>query len=148
MDKFKIDTPVADNEAYVTEAVAGNYVLLFNALGERDANAEICRDSKGRPEPDSGRCQHGKTTPLPPGTRLPLPMQMGPDKPNDELVEAFRAHIDEYMANEVLPHVLDAWVDLQQNQGRDEIPINRHFYTYEPPRPLAGDRVGDQRVGR
>ena len=26
---------------------------IFAALGERDPDAEICRDSKGRPEPDS-----------------------------------------------------------------------------------------------
>lgn len=108
---------------------------IFNALGERDANADICRDSKGRPESDS-ELRDTENIPLPEGTQLPLPMQMGPDKPNDELVEAFRADIDDYMANEVLPHVPDAWVDYSKTKVGYEIPINRHFYVYKPPRPL------------
>ena len=108
---------------------------IFNALGERDANAEICCDSKGRPEPDN-ELRDTENIPLPQGTQLPLPMQMGPDKPNDELVETFRAHIDAYVANEVLPHVPDAWVDYSKTKVGYEIPINRHFYVYKPPRPL------------
>jgi type I restriction enzyme M protein len=63
-------------------------------------------------------------------------MKFGPDKPNDELVAAFRDHIEAYMAREVLPHVLDAWVDYGKTKVGYEIPINRHFYVYKPPRPL------------
>ena len=63
-------------------------------------------------------------------------MQFGPDKPNDELVEAFRELIDDYIAREVLPHVPDAWVDYEKTKIGYEIPINRHFYVYKPPRPL------------
>ena len=37
---------------------------VFAALGERDQNAEICRDSKGRPEPDS-RLRDTENIPLP-----------------------------------------------------------------------------------
>ena len=74
--------------------------------------------------------------PLPEGTALPLPMEFGPDKPNDRLVEAFRDVIDAYMAREVLPHVPDAWVDYDKTKVGYEIPINRHFYVYKPPRPL------------
>jgi type I restriction enzyme M protein len=108
---------------------------IFNALGERDPDAEICRDSKGRPEPDS-ELRDTENIPLPEGTQLPLPMQFGPDKPNDELVAAFRDDIDVYMAHEVLPHVPDAWVDYSKTKVGYEIPINRHFYVYKPPRPL------------
>jgi len=67
---------------------------------------------------------------------LPLPMEFGPDKPNDRLVAAFREVIDAYMAREVLPHVPDAWVDYEKTKVGYEIPINRHFYVYKPPRPL------------
>ena len=77
---------------------------IFAALGERDPDAEICRDGKGRPEPDS-ELRDTENIPLPPGTSLPLPMPFGPDKPNDRLVEAFRDAIDDYIAREVLPHV-------------------------------------------
>ena len=40
------------------------------------------------------------------------------------------------MAREVLPHVPDAWVDASKTKIGYEIPLNRHFYVYEPPRPL------------
>lgn len=108
---------------------------IFAALGERDPDAAICRDSKGRPEPDS-ELRDTENIPLPEGTTLPLPMQFGPDKPNALLVEEFRDVIDAYMAREVLPHVPDAWVDYGKTKVGYEIPINRHFYVYKPPRPL------------
>ena len=108
---------------------------IFAALGERDPHAKICRDSKDRPEPDS-ELRDTENIPLPPGTALPLPLDFGPDKPNDRLVEAFRDDIDAYVAREVLPHVPDAWVDYDKTKVGYEIPINRHFYVYKPPRPL------------
>lgn len=109
---------------------------IFVALGERDPDAEICHDSKGRPEPD-GDLRDTENIPLPKGTKLPLPMEFGPDKPNDDLVKAYRSTIDDYMAREVLPHVSDAWVDYDKTKVGYEIPINRHFYVYKPPRPLG-----------
>ena len=108
---------------------------IFNALGERDPQAEICRDGKGRPEADP-ELRDTENIPLPEGTQLPLPMDFGPDKPNDRLVAAFREAIDTYMTNEVLPHVPDAWVDYDKTKVGYEIPMNRHFYVYKPPRPL------------
>ena len=36
----------------------------------------------------------------------------------------------------VLPHVPDAWIDTTKTKVGYEIPLNRHFYRYEPPRPL------------
>lgn len=108
---------------------------IFAALGERESKAEVCLDAKGNPEPDS-ELRDYENIPLPEGTMLPLPMAFGPDKPNDRLVEAFRATIDAYMAREVLPHVPDAWVDYGKTKVGYEIPINRHFYVYKPPRPL------------
>jgi len=108
---------------------------IFAALGERDPDAAICRDSKGGPEPDS-ELRDTENIPLPEGTQLPLPMAFGPDRPNDRLVEAFRSAIDAYMAREVLPHVPDAWVDYGKTKIGYEIPVNRHFYVYKPPRPL------------
>lgn len=108
---------------------------IFAALGERDPKAEICRDAKGQPEPDS-ELRDTENIPLPAGTKLPLPIDFGPDKPNDRLVKAFRPTIDAYMAREVLPHVPDAWVDYTKTKVGYEIPVNRHFYVYKPPRPL------------
>lgn len=109
---------------------------IFAALGERDPKAEICRDAKGRPEADS-ELRDTENIPLPAETKLPLPMAFGPDMPNDDLVAAMRPAIDAYMAAEVLPHVPDAWVDYAKTKVGYEIPINRHFYVYKPPRPLT-----------
>ncbi len=108
---------------------------IFAALGEHDQDAEICRDSKGRPEPDSD-LRDTENIALPGGTSLPLPMEFGPGKPNTELIKAFRKVIDDYMDCEVKPHVPDAWVDYGKTKVGYEIPINRYFYVYKPPRPI------------
>lgn len=42
-----------------------------------------------------------------------------------------------YFTREVLPHVPDAWIDEEKTKVGYEIPFNRHFYVFEPPRPLA-----------
>jgi type I restriction enzyme M protein len=45
--------------------------------------------------------------------------------------------IEEYLRCEVLPHVPDAWIDHTKTKIGYEIPFTRHFYVYQPPRPLA-----------
>lgn len=80
------------------------------ALGERDDTAEICRDRHGEPEPD---------TDLRDTENIPL-----------------KEDIEEYFQREVLPHVPDAWIDHSKTRIGYEIPLNRHFYRYEPPRAL------------
>ena len=45
--------------------------------------------------------------------------------------------IQSYFEREVLPHVPDAWIDHEKTKVGYEIPFNRHFYKYVPPRPLA-----------
>ncbi|MEM7481091.1 MAG: class I SAM-dependent DNA methyltransferase [Acidobacteriota bacterium] len=50
-----------------------------------------------------------------------------------------------YFNKEVASHIKDAWIDANKCDARDEqigivgyeIPFNRHFYQYEPPRELA-----------
>ena len=108
---------------------------IFAALGERDQEAAICQDGKGRPVSDS-ELRDTENIPLPAGTELPLPMDFGPNRPNDQLIEVFRDDIDAYIARQVLPHVPDAWVDYSKTKVGYEIPINRHFYVYMPPRSL------------
>ncbi|RPD88419.1 class I SAM-dependent DNA methyltransferase [Luteimonas sp. 100069] len=44
--------------------------------------------------------------------------------------------IEAYFAREVLPHAPDAWIDEARTKIGYEIPFNRHFYVFEPPRPL------------
>ena len=45
--------------------------------------------------------------------------------------------IKAYFKREVLPHAPDAWIDTDKTKVGFEIPFNRHFYVFEPPRPLA-----------
>ncbi|HIF9138483.1 TPA: type I restriction-modification system subunit M [Photobacterium damselae] len=52
--------------------------------------------------------------------------------------------IENYVKREVLPHVSDAWINADKRDEKDgeigivgyEIPFNRHFYVYQPPRAL------------
>ena len=48
-----------------------------------------------------------------------------------------REDIDAYFEREVLPHAPDAWIDREKTKVGYEIPFNRHFYVFKPPRPLA-----------
>lgn len=53
--------------------------------------------------------------------------------------------IESYFKREVQPHVADAWMNADKRDAQDgeigivgyEIPFNRHFYVYQPPRDLA-----------
>jgi type I restriction enzyme M protein len=45
--------------------------------------------------------------------------------------------VDTYYRREVLPHAPDAWIDHEKTKVGYEIPFNRHFYVFKPPRPLA-----------
>jgi type I restriction enzyme M protein len=83
---------------------------VLAALGERDETAEVCRDKDGQPEPDTN-LRDTETVPL-------------------------KESIEDYFKREVLPHVRDAWIDHSKTKVGYEIPLNRHFYRYEPPRPL------------
>jgi len=65
-------------------------------------------------------------------------ISLNPSQPVNKINEA-------YFAKEVLPHVPDAWIDATKRDDKDgeigivgyEIPFNRHFYVYTPPRDLA-----------
>ena len=45
--------------------------------------------------------------------------------------------VTKYFEREVLPHAADAWIDHEKTKVGYEIPFNRHFYVFTPPRPLA-----------
>jgi type I restriction enzyme M protein len=42
-----------------------------------------------------------------------------------------------YFKREVLPHAPDAWIDEEKTKTGYEIPFNRHFYVFDPPRLLS-----------
>ncbi|MBF0185591.1 MAG: SAM-dependent DNA methyltransferase [Magnetococcales bacterium] len=67
------------------------------------------------------------------------------DTENVPLAEA----VDVYFQREVLPHAPDAWIDHEKTKIGYEIPFNRHFYVFQPPRSLeAIDAELQEVVGR
>ncbi|WP_193213287.1 type I restriction-modification system subunit M [Luteolibacter marinus] len=48
-----------------------------------------------------------------------------------------RDDVHAYFEREVLPHAPDAWINESKTKVGYEIPFNRHFYVFKPPRPLA-----------
>ena len=66
--------------------------------------------------------------------------QKGKPQPDSALRDTENVPLDqdigEYFRREVLPHAPDAWIDETKSKVGYEIPFNRHFYVFEPPRPL------------
>ncbi|MEZ5478345.1 MAG: N-6 DNA methylase [Thiolinea sp.] len=129
-------------------------LLAEGSLGEKDPSAEPCLDAKGNPEPDAD-LRDTENVPLPGGLLangkrdtenalidLPLPLDYE-SKDNkgkvdkSELLDLVREHCEAYLAKEVLPYRADAWIDHDKTKVGYEIPFNRHFYQYQPPRELA-----------
>ena len=96
-------------ESQQTRLTAAERRAVVSALGERNPAAEPCLGKNGF-EPDP-QLRDTETVPL-------------------------NQDVDEYVQREVRPHVPDAWVDHSKTKVGYEIPFNRHFYVYEPPRPL------------
>ena len=81
------------------------------------------RDEHGQPVLGSKGKQKGK----------PQPDSALRDTENVPLSDDVQA----YFEREVLPHAPDAWIDHEKTKVGYEIPFNRHFYVFKPPRPLA-----------
>jgi type I restriction enzyme M protein len=82
---------------------------------ERDADGKVALGIKGK----------GKGKPVPDASLR--------DTENVPLEE----EVETYFKREVLPHAPDAWIDHDKTKIGYEIPFNRHFYVFKPPRPLA-----------
>ena len=82
---------------------------------ERDAAGKVVLGSKGK--------TRGK----------PMPDASLRDTENVPLGE----DVEAYFKREVLPHAPDAWIDHDKTKVGYEIPFNRHFYVFKPPRALA-----------
>ena len=82
---------------------------------ERDAAGKIVKATKGKlkgkPQPDAN-LRNTENVPL-------------------------SEDVETYFKREVLPHAPDAWIDHDKTKVGYEIPFNRHFYVFKPPRELA-----------
>ena len=129
LESFGPDRVWMDRDAFLADlaAAAKNAGLklsapikkaILSALGQQDEEAAVCRDKDGNPEPDPALRDY---------EYVPL-----------------KDDIYEYFEREVKPHVPDAWIDESKRDDQDgqvgivgyEIPFNRYFYVYQPPRPL------------
>ena len=120
----KMPKKISDREEFIKQLgiklTAAQLKLLQKHLGEHDDEAALCRDKKGNFEPD-------------------------PDLRDYENVP-LKEDIYDYFEREVKPHVPLAWIDEKKVDEKDgkvgivgyEIPFNRHFYEYKPPRALEG----------
>ena len=99
---------IFDNEAFGYHTITVERPL-------RDAEGKVLLGErgklKGKPQPDSA---------LRDTENVPLTEDVGA-----------------YFKREVLPHAPDAWIDPDKTKVGYEIPFNRHFYVFKPPRPLA-----------
>ncbi len=82
---------------------------------QRDAAGEVVIGMKGK------------------GKGKPVPDAALRDTENVPLREDVQA----YFEREVLPHAPDAWIDHEKTKVGYEIPFNRHFYVFKPPRELS-----------
>jgi type I restriction enzyme M protein len=101
------------------------------ALAIRDENAPVISDRKGNPEPDP-ELRDNENVPLP-----PISVTYAEDATDRVSTLEYQTAVDDYMRHEVLPYVVDAWVDYERTKIGYEIPLTRHFHKYVPPRPLA-----------
>ena len=66
--------------------------------------------------------------------------QKGQPQPDSALRDTENVPLTEdiaaYFEREVLPHAPDAWIAEDKSKVGYEIPFNRHFYVFEPPRSL------------
>jgi len=108
-------------KAFEKQAVKSSQKILktiIDVVGERDENAEICKDKDGNIEPD-GELRDFENVP-------------------------YEMDIKEYFDKEVKPYVPDAWINESVVDHKDgkigivgyEIPFTRYFYKYEAPRSL------------
>jgi type I restriction enzyme M protein len=115
---------------------------IADAVSWKNPAAEkvIRKLHKGKPAPLYGLFPVGKETVeyQPDGDLRDFEnIALDPRRPVNEINEA-------YFIKEVQPHVPDAWIAADKRDAQDgeigivgyEIPFNRHFYQYQPPRPL------------
>jgi type I restriction enzyme M protein len=115
--KVKFDKEITKKVA--TKLSKTHLNLLQKHLAEHDEEAEIAKDAKGKPIANTDLRDY---------ENIPL---------NQDIYE--------YFEKEVKPHVPLAWIDDKKTDDKDgkigivgyEIPFNRHFYEYVPPRELS-----------
>jgi type I restriction enzyme M protein len=111
----KIETELKKQDRKITKKTLKT---VWQQIGERDEDAEICLDEDGKPEADNELKDY---------ERVPWDMD-----------------VNEYFVKEVKPYAPDAWIDESVRDDKDgkigivgyEIPFTRYFYRYQEPRKV------------
>ncbi|MFS0753485.1 class I SAM-dependent DNA methyltransferase [Noviherbaspirillum sp. 1P10PC] len=114
------DTPISSSpeggrvESFMVSRIFDNADFGFSTITVerplKNEQGKIETDKKGKPKADA-KLRDTENVPL-------------------------KDDIDSYFKREVLPHVPDAWIDHGKTKVGYEIPFNRFFYQYTPPRSL------------
>ncbi len=117
--QFEESTRGIDGHGVLISRIFPNDAFGYHAITverpERDAAGQVVLGSKGK------------------GKGKPVAASGLRDTENVPLSDDIAA----YFQREVLPHAPDAWIDIDKTKVGYEIPFNRHFYVFKPPRPLA-----------
>jgi type I restriction enzyme M protein len=155
-------TQIDDITALFGAFVEARQATVFDADG-KEITRQLVRDGETAPGvPDGGRIDWQPISRIFPNTAFgyrtitverPLRdeagqivvglkgKQKGKPQPDSSLRDTENVPLAEdvqaYFEREVLPHASDAWIDDDKTKVGYEIPFNRHFYVFKPPRPLA-----------
>ena len=155
------DAHIADITRMFGEFVEAQQATVFNADGKELAR-QVVRAGEAPPEPpDGGRVElapvscifeneafgyHTITVERPQRDEAgnivlgQKGKQKGKPQPDSSLRDTENVPLSDdvmsYFKREVLPHAADAWIDPDKTKVGYEIPFNRHFYVFKPPRPL------------
>lgn len=117
---------------------------FLDAVTWKNPEAEPCINKviKGKENPLYGQFSYkGKVVEFVQDGDLRDAENIALDHPSQSTIDL----IESYFKREVQPHVPDAWINADKRDAQDgeigivgyEIPFNRHFYVYQPPRDLA-----------
>tara|TARA_R110000822_G_scaffold32743_4_gene93656 strand:- start:2937 stop:4772 length:1836 start_codon:yes stop_codon:yes gene_type:complete len=155
------DAHIADITRMFGEFVEAQQATVFSAEGKELAR-QVVRAGEAPPEPpDGGRVElapvscifeneafgyHTITVERPQRDEAgnivlgQKGKQKGKPQPDSSLRDTENVPLSDdvmsYFKREVLPHAADAWIDPDKTKVGYEIPFNRHFYVFKPPRPL------------
>jgi type I restriction enzyme M protein len=132
LDPTKLYTDRAEFEADLQTAFKAADVKLTAPLKKAILSALSERDETAPPLALIGRGDGGEGV----GKAADESFEPDPELRDTENVP-LKQDIHAYFEREVKPHVPDAWIDDGKTKIGYEIPFNRHFYIYTPPRPLA-----------
>ena len=155
------DEHIAEVTRLFGDFAEADLVMVLDAAGKEVGREVVARDAAAPAAPEGGKAKRvplarhfrneafGYTTitverPLRDETGEVVVFERGRQKgqpqPDSNLRDTENVPLGEdiraYFEREVLPHAPDAWIDEAKSKVGYEIPFNRHFYVFEPPRPL------------